>query len=150
MTCEEEAELHWLEAELLRRVEADFVCKQARAVAGANYENVALGAAAEGNLRPLRRMYPRIAEYINPPTGPRGRHRPRPKQHDGDADYRFRVRAAYEDAKRIRALWREREGRVVRKQSGQSANWFAAKLWDLGGENEVEAGRPSGRKSRAS
>jgi hypothetical protein len=56
VTPDEEAELRWLEEELLRRIEADFIKGQARAVqalaAGTiSYKDVALAAAEESNLR---------------------------------------------------------------------------------------------------
>lgn len=111
----------WLEEELLRRLEADFIKGQAHAVATTTYEDVALAAAAGGNLGRLRRMYPRIAEYINPPPPeewPSGKRRTKPKQQD--ADYLFRVREAYKDAQAIRGLWRERATAVPGGAMGAS------------------------------
>ena len=151
MTPDEEAELRWLEEELLRRLEADYIKGQARAAATVSYEDMALAAAAGGNLERLRGLVaklvdPRAAKWINPPEEwPKGKHRPKSKRQDADGNYRWRTREAYKDARMIRDLWRERDGYAGRRH-GHLAEWYAARLWDLGDEEEVKAGRPSGRR----
>jgi hypothetical protein len=137
VTTEEEAELHWIEEELLHRLEDEYVRKQGRAVA-ISYEHVALAAAAQGDLRPLRSKYPTIAKFINPPPGwLRGKHRPSPRPR---GNYTDRVRWAYADRKNICALAKEHGRKLAR-----SATWYAAHLWDVR-EEDLKAFKPSGRK----
>ena len=156
ITIEEYAELRWLEEKLCLLVDADFIKGQAHAAA-ISYKDLALAAAEQGDLAPLRGLIAKLAgqraaEFINPPPPKdwqRGKRRPQPKTQDTDAAYRFRLRAAYQDAKRIRDLWRERDGRAGRRY-GHLAEWYAAHLWNLA-EEEVANWKPSGkRKSRAS
>ena len=137
MTPEEMAEFRWIEAELLRRLDADFIRDQA---AAAQPLDIALDFAERGDLERLRKMYPRLARFIKPPKRRMGP----PKKPAITSDKSFRARAAYADARRIRAIWRERAGRTVHRVCGHLAQWYAAKLWDLEVEDDVEAGRPSG------
>jgi hypothetical protein len=103
-------------------------------------EGQAIVAAELGNLDALREMFPRHAKFINEPKEwMRGKHRPKVKW-DPHSDYLRRVREAYADAKRIRALAKEYKRELTRP-----ANWYAARFWGLD-EWEVAEFRPSGKK----
>ena len=82
---------------------------------------------------PLRKRYPEIARWINPPKLPQGKHIPSRRQYALDDDD-LKVRAAVADILRIRNLWRKHYRRVRRTRGETSAEFFAAKRWDVSEE----------------
>ena len=178
ITVKECAELCWIAEKLHLLVDIDFIKGQAQAVqalaAGSlSYKDIALAAAEKGDYGPLRGLIAKLvdqraAESINPPPPeewPIGKRRPLPKKLSRmtpaqreeffkklakQANDHFRLREAYRDARRIRDLWREREGRAVRKRCGRSAAWFAAIIWELDEKKVANWKKPGGKKkSRA-
>jgi hypothetical protein len=109
----------------------------------------------EGNIEALRRLHPKLAQYINSPKGKRGR--PRRISHDllSPED---RLREAVHDLRRIRDLWKEKLGHSNRPtghrgdrdysagRTSLTAAKIAAERWGLD-ESDVLKRRVS-RKTR--
>jgi hypothetical protein len=83
-------------------------------------------AARRGNIEPLRRRYPGIAEYINLPKQKRGVRRTTSKRPHDNVDM------AVADVSRIRKLWLLHFGRTKRRPGDHlTAEKIAAAWWDV-------------------
>ena len=85
-------------------------------------EAIALHMARDGQLEPLRKLYPHLAPFLHPPSK-RGKYR---------RDETQLKRAALDLVKRVKALWRIHYGRRKRGSGdGISANEIAARYLGL-------------------
>jgi hypothetical protein len=92
--------------------------------------------ARAGNVAPLQRLYPELAEFIHPPKRKRGQRR---SYRDETALFeRDGLSAVVEDVKRIRALWRQHYGLWKRRRDEVSAEKIAGLRHDMS-EDEVRA-----------
>jgi hypothetical protein len=83
----------------------------------------AITATKFGNIEPLRKCYPDIAEYIHLPKRGRGKRFPNPMADCNPIDL------AALDAQRIRALWKKFYPKQRRRRGDKSAEAFAVELW---------------------
>jgi hypothetical protein len=88
-----------------------------------NLEDVAVQAAEECDLEPLRRQFPKHARFINPPKLKRG-------EHFKDATEVW-LQRALEDVPRIRAIWKKHYGKTNRPRGELTAEEIAAERWNL-------------------
>jgi hypothetical protein len=88
-----------------------------------NLEELAVQAAEERDLEPLRRQFPKHARYINLPKLKRGNHFKDPTE--------VWLQRALEDVPRIRSIWKEHYGKTNRPQGELTAEEIAARRWNL-------------------
>ena len=103
--------------------------------------NAAITSARNGNLEPLRKMFPEHAEFIQELPLGRGQHKPKRltgtdwiKQYVADTDAFLAVRVV----KEIREIWREKYGKWKRHDGQVSAEEIAGAYLDMT-EDEVRA-----------
>jgi hypothetical protein len=85
-------------------------------------------AARRGNIEPLRRLFPFIAELIHEPKRVRGQRRPHSRLPEHEAFRRFAVGMAADDVRRLRdVIWPRHYGRWKRRSGeGPTAEEIAA------------------------
>jgi hypothetical protein len=84
----------------------------------------AIDFAEHGDVEPLRKLYPDIAEFINLPKRARG------KRFKNSSRYINPILGAAQDARRIRMLWKKFYPEFYpNREKSASADWFAAQLW---------------------
>lgn len=122
-------------------------------------EAAAVEAAEQGNIEPLRLMFPRHAKFINFPKNKNvkkgeGMKKRQPAPFKGDivdpfADPRFRRAAARDDAARIRAMWKKYYDKVQRPThlGLVTAEKIAADRWGIG-EDEIKIKIAKKRKKK--
>lgn len=96
-------------------------------------ELMEIAQARGGNIEPLRKRYPRLAEFLHPPKQPgRGKRFKRNKYDalDGDSSESWLIRAAW-DVARTRALWKHHYKRWKRAVGQISAEEIAARRYDI-------------------
>jgi len=86
----------------------------------------AIAEAKRGNMDPLRKLYPQLAEFLCPPRLKRGQHF-KPVQWDKNA----RIRMARFDAYRIKVIWKGIYGRCHRSKGLITAEKIAAERWGI-------------------
>jgi hypothetical protein len=84
--------------------------------------NKAIQRARNDNVELLRRLYPEIAEFIQPLKRPRGRRRSYPKKVWG----RYAAGMIVDDVKRVRELWRANYGKWKRHTLRPTAEQIVA------------------------
>jgi hypothetical protein len=104
-----------------------------------NLDALALQAAEQGDIRPLRKKYPHLAPFLHLPKLKRGEHFKEPAK--------IWLRHAREDVQRIRAIWRKHFGKVNRPRGELTAEEIAAERWNLT-PDEVRRGRLSRKRPR--
>lgn len=95
-------------------------------------EQMAIEAADGGDIEPLRKLHPKLANYLHLP--PRRREQGRPKMRvrppESTDDPALRVLVAAQDVEFIKRLWKREYGRQNRT-TAPSAVEIAAKRWDV-------------------
>jgi hypothetical protein len=92
--------------------------------------------ARRGDTGMLRRAYPEIAEFIQPPKRPQGRRRSYPRR-----DFaRYWARMIANDVRRVRALWKKRyDGKWKRRNLRPTAEEIVAERHGLDEEQVIAA-----------
>jgi hypothetical protein len=134
-SSESEPMLEWLRAELQcastedepfdpRQTEEERQEERRQRANLAKLDRWAIDQAEHGNIEPLRRHYPHLADYLHLPKRKRGyRFHPKPL-----VDF---VQTAANDVPRIHALWAKHYKKKKRRRGQMSAEEFAALLWDV-------------------
>jgi hypothetical protein len=128
-----EREQQWMMAWVLQKLDEADLSERRRLDAvpvdkASLMERLAMDAFRRGNVGPLRRRHPEIAEAINLPTLENGRHWKKSKKFS-------RADAAAQDVRRIRAIWQQPEpagyGKKNRKGHLQpTAEDIALERWE--------------------
>lgn len=144
-TGDDEAMTRWLMHRLNERLREDQVgfkawqmspegqTAEAEQMARDNSVGPAILAAENGDIEPLRKMFPLLAPYLYPPKRKRGGQSSAPL-----AGLQTKLVYAVVQVPRIRALWRQHYDKKNRRKDETSAEWFAARLWGVT-EDEVIA-----------
>jgi hypothetical protein len=103
----------------------------------------ALQQAEQGNPEPLRKQYPRLARFINPPRLKRGEHFKKPPT-DHLAPH-CRLKEALFELPRVRAFWKKHYGKTNRPEGQLTAEEIVAERWGLD-EDEIYRRRISRKR----
>jgi hypothetical protein len=106
---------------LLERAASDEALREFEMRAGmrAPDEQFAIDQASRGNIGPLRKVYPKLSLFLQPPQLGRGQKYPRPKKIDPV------IAQAADHTRRIKALWAAQYGTKRRWRHEKSAEDFA-------------------------
>jgi hypothetical protein len=104
------------------------------------YKSWAIERAKDGNIYPLRDIYPDLAPFLHPPKLKRGQRFPKYVGYDP-------LQAAAKDVKRIRALWQKHYGKKNRPRDDPlTAEGIAAARHEIGVDALVSKMKKSPRK----
>jgi hypothetical protein len=104
-----------------------------------NLDALALQAAEQGDIEPLRRLHPHLAKFLHLPKLKHGTHFKDPAK--------IRLRNARADVQRIREIWQRDYGKTNRPRGQLTAEEIVAERWNLTPE-EVRRGRLSPNRWR--